>query len=259
MSYKPLKLWFDSDLADFLSSKLTSETVYFDAKSFRSSIENKIQELELKDRVEVFADQLNENLQGTYPQKIEVLLGILGPENENETGMFTDYYWIMPIAKFVEKYGLNDLEISFHALEEITKRNTSEYAVRPFLIRYQDRTLDQMNSWADSNNRHVRRLASEGGRPRLPWATKLDPFIKDPTPLIPILRKLKDDPSKYVQKSVANCLNDILKDNPCIAKNEIEAWLPTNSKERKWIIMHATRNLRKQDDTWAIDLMNRPV
>ncbi len=256
MAYKPLKLWFDGELADLLSSKLKNIFPDFDRASFKNEIKKQIPELELKDRVEVIADQLNKHLIGAYPQKIDVLIQILGPENENETGMFTEYYWVMPIAKFVEKYGLNDPEISFQAMEEITKRNTSEYAIRPFLVKYPDLTLSKLMNWTESENKHIRRLASEGGRPRLPWAKKLDQFIDDPAPLLPILRKLKDDPSKYVQKSVANCLNDILKDNSEVAKAEIESWLPSNSKERKWIIKHAIRNLRKNEDSWAIKIMD---
>jgi 3-methyladenine DNA glycosylase AlkC len=171
--------------------------------------------------------------------------------------MFTEYYWIMPIAKFVEKFGLDYPEVSYQAMEEITKRNTSEYAIRPYLVKYPDKTISKLLEWADSPNKHVRRLASEGGRPRLPWATKLDQFIDNPRPLLPILRKLNDDASKYVQKSVANCLNDILKDNPEIAKSEIESWIYELSSYRKWIIKHAIRNLRKSEDPWATIIVDQ--
>lgn len=177
---------------------------------------------------------------------------ILGPENEEETGMFTNYYWIMPIAKYVEKYGLDNFEPSIKAIEEITKRNTGEYTIRPFIEKYPDKTLKVMLKWSTDSNKHVRRLSSEGLRPRLPWAKKLQRFIEEPKPILPILNNLKDDPSKYVQKSVANCVNDILKDNPTVGKNLIEEWnTPNSSKARKWIIKHALRNLVKQDNDWA--------
>lgn len=101
-----------------------------------------------------------------------------------------------------------------------------------------------MIKWTKSKNRNVRRLSSEGLRPRLPWAKKLDLLIIDPSPLIPILENLKDDSSKYVQKSVANCINDIVKDNPEIAKEMLDSWqVNAISKERQWIIKHASRNL----------------
>ncbi len=161
----------------------------------------------------------------------------------------------MPIAKFVEKYGLDHPDLSYHAIEEITKRNTGEYAIRPFLVRYPTETITRMKIWSHSENVHLRRLASEGGRPRLPWAKKLDQFIEYPTPLLPILRTLKSDPSRYVQKSVANCLNDILKDNQEVARTEIEKWLPTEVQSTKWIIKHALRNELKKDEQWAKEII----
>jgi len=160
------------------------------------------------------------------------------------------------LAKYVEDYGLNDFELSIKALEAITQRNTSEYAIRPFIQKYPNKTINQMLKWSVNPNFHVRRLASEGGRPRLPWANKLQQYIDDPSPLLPILQNLKDDPSKYVQKSVANCINDILKDNPVIAKDLINSWTSTTTKARSWIIKHAIRNLRKKNDPWAMNIMS---
>lgn len=257
MGYKPLKLWFDEDLCRLLSAKILIIYPDFQSRDFLRIVSSKIEPLELKDRVEVFSDILYNLFDSNFENGVEILLKILGPENVNETGMFKEFYWVMPIAKFVEKYGLEHLDVSIKAMEEITKRNTSEYTIRPFLKKYPKKMIDQMMIWAESENTHLRRLASEGGRPRLPWASKLDQFIEDPTPLLPILRKLKDDSSKYVQKSVANCLNDILKDNPEIAKTEIESWIPANSTERKWIIKHALRNFRKIEDSWAISILDR--
>ena len=104
--------------------------------------------------------------------------------------MFTNFYWVMPIAKYVEKYGLDDFDVSMNDLEEITKRNTDEYAIRPFQEVYPEKTLMQMKAWSLDKNKHLRRLASEGLRPRLPWATKIQVFIDDPTPLLPIVENL---------------------------------------------------------------------
>ena len=184
-----------------------------------------------------------------------MLVGILGPENEEETGMFANYYWIMPIAKYVEKYGIEHFAISINAIAEITKRNTGEYAIRPYLVRYTEDTLAVLKEWSQHENKHIRRLSSEGTRPRLPWAKKLDLFIENPKPIIPVLGNLKDDTSKYVQKSVANCVNDILKDNFEIGQNIIEKWNTNPTKERKWIIKHALRNLLKVQDKWALNLI----
>jgi len=253
LAFKKLKYWFDGELAALLAEKISSNDPSFDTQGFIDTIDTGVQNLELKDRVELIADTLHRELSRDIEKNIRLLTNILGPENKEETGMFTNYYWIMPIAKYVEKYGLNHFETSIKAIEEITKRNTGEYAIRPFVLHFQDKTLNKLLAWAHHENKHVRRLASEGIRPRLPWATKLQPFIDDPQPIIPILHTLKDDPSKYVQKSVANCLNDILKDNFKIGSALVEEWSAGNpGKELKWVLKHAIRNFTKQENKWAL-------
>lgn len=252
MAYKKLKYWFDRELAELLGNKISSIYEDFDTTHFVEAVEQQLGDLELKDRVELIADELHGHLGQDYKRGIDVLVQILGPENEEETGMFKTYYWVMPIAKYVEKYGLDEFELSMYAIEEITKRNTGEYTIRPFIEQDVNRTLTVMKKWSESSNKHVRRLSSEGLRPRLPWASKLDCFIENPEPVFPILNNLKDDPSKYVQKSVANCINDILKDNVEVGKRLVENWnQDLVGKERKWIIKHALRSLLKADDEWA--------
>jgi len=256
MAFKKLKYWFDEDLAKMLSNKIVAVHPNFNQKKFVKAVSQKVDDLELKDRVELIADELHFNLESHYLKNIEILTKILGPENEEETGMFTNFYWLMPIAKYVEKYGLENFETSMQAIEAVTKRNTGEYAIRPFIEKYPTQTLNVMKAWSKNTNKHIRRLACEGLRPRLPWAKKLDMFIKDPKPILPILNNLKDDSSKYVQKSVANCINDIFKDNPLIAKQLIEKWKTENiTAMRKWIIKHALRNLIKTKDAWAINII----
>jgi DNA alkylation repair enzyme len=254
MAYKQLKLWFDKDLALLLCNKILTVDPNFAGADFVKIIDYKVSFLELKDRVELIADQLYLHFDSNYKKGINILLQILGPENPNEIGMFKEYYWVMPIAKYIEKYGLQHFELSMKSIEEVTKRNTGEYAIRPYLAHETDRTLAQMTKWSRHPNKHVRRLSSEGVRPRLPWAKKLEAFIIDPKPILPILNNLKDDDSKYVQKSVANCINDIIKDNSDIARLLIEKWhIGKMSPQRKWIIKHALRNLLKSGDTWAIE------
>lgn len=238
-----------------LANKIITIQPDFPKAKFIKSVDSKVDELELKDRVEMIADELHTHLAKSYKKNLKILLKILGPENEEETGMFTNFYWVMPIAKYIEKYGLDDFEISMNAIQEITKRNTGEYTIRPFLKKYPKATLKEMKLWSKDKNKHVRRLASEGVRPRLPWATKLDQFIENPKPILPILNNLKDDHSKYVQKSVANCINDILKDNSEIGKALIDKWNVKPTKERKWIIKHALRNLLKANNKWALKVI----
>ncbi|RKN81267.1 DNA alkylation repair protein [Ulvibacterium marinum] len=257
MAHKQLKLWFDKELALKLADKLIANGVTFDKNVFAQKVDQGTKDLELKDRVELIADLLKQQLAVDYTIAVTWLVGILGPENEKETGMFKAYYWVMPIAKYVEKYGLQHFDLSMNAIQEITKRNTGEYTIRPYLKAFPERTLKVMEVWSKDKNKHLRRLSSEGVRPRLPWAAKLDVFIEDPTPILPILENLKDDPSKYVQKSVANCINDILKDHPRIGKDLIDSWLLCPTKERKWIVKHALRNLLKLKDSWASGVLNQ--
>jgi 3-methyladenine DNA glycosylase AlkC len=257
MAYKKLKYWFDKELALLLAEKIQKHFQAFDSQGFIQEIDQGTQDLELKDRVELIANALREKLPQEYPQALQILINILGPENEQETGMFTEGYWVMPIATYVEKYGLEHYDESIQAIEEITKRNTGEYCIRPYLERYPKETLKVMNKWSQDRNVHVRRLASEGLRPRLPWAKKLDQFIEDPSPILPILENLKDDDSRFVQKSVANNLNDILKDNYQIGMGIIKTWTKDAAPERKWIIKHALRNQRKQGNQEAIDIIEK--
>jgi len=257
MASKKFKLWFDKELAEMLAQKIKAVTSSFNSNRFIQTIDKGVPDLELKARVEYIADELHKELGEDYPSAIAILLKILGPENEEETGMFTNFYWMMPIAKYVEKYGLEHFDLSMEATFEITKRHTGEYTIRPFIEQYPQKTMSLLTKWSNNENRHVRRLASEGPRPRLPWAPKLQQFIDDPAPLFPILNNLKDDSSKYVQKSVANCLNDILKDNFEVVKSLLETWAADPTPMRKWIIKHALRKLRKQENEWAIGLVNK--
>ena len=255
MAFKKLKLWFDVDLAKLLAKKITEVYPEFNSSSFCKEVESRIDSLELKDRVEVFADAFHNIINKEFTETVTILLNILGSENQDETGMFKKFYWIMPIAKFVEKYGVNDFNTSIKAIKEITKRNTGEYTIRPYLEKYTKKTLKQMLLWSRDDNKHVRRLASEGIRPRLPWAKKLQIFIYTPSLILPVLENLKDDSSKYVQKSVANCLNDILKDNEDFGKKIIRNWIEKPTPQRKWILMHAIRNFRKKEIPWALEVV----
>lgn len=255
MAYKQLKLWFDADLAVLLAEKITPVYPKFATAAFVATVKEHADALELKGRVELIADGLEDKLPGGYPEQLAILMQILGPPNPNETGMFKEYYWLMPVAKFVEKYGLDYFNESVAAMELITQRSTAEYTIRPYLEKYPEKMIRQMQRWATSDSFHLRRLASEGGRPRLPWAPKLQQFIDDPTPLFPVLTILRDDPKKFVQKSVANCLNDVLKDNEASGRELIESWLPAPGKERKWIIRHALRNQLKAGKEWAEEII----
>ena len=254
MAGKKYKEWFDSDLAQLLSDKIIAVYPQFDSRKFIADINKNIDKLELKARQSYFSDRFNHYLPNNYPQAIEILVSILGAENPNETGMFKEYYWTFPIATFVEEYGLEHYDESIKAIAEITKRGTGEFAIRPYLKAETAKTLEIMKKWSLSDNFHLRRLASEGTRPRLPWATKLTFMIEDPELVLPILENLKDDPISFVQKSVANHINDILKDNYDFGMSIIYNWLDNSSQSRKWIIKHALRKQVKDGNPEAIKI-----
>ncbi len=242
---KKLKEWFDKELAQMLAQKIAAVYKDFDSKRFISEVEAGVSSLELKNRIELFADIMHELFAIEYPGIIKIFLKIMGPENKNETGMFTEFYWLMPIAKYVEKYGVDYFAESMKVIEEITKRNTGEWTIRPFIEKYPRKTIKQMITWSKSDNFHLRRLASEGVRTRLPWAKKLNIVVNNPSLVLGILENLKDDKCKYVQRSVANNINDLVKDDKGFAVKLLEDWgVDDISKERAWIIKHASRNLK---------------
>lgn len=257
MAFKKLKLWFDQDLAKDLSKKILAIEPKFNSKQFLRSVKSQIAPLELKPRIKVFGDAIYESLPGEYESKINALLKIIGPENLEETGMFANYYWLLPIAQIVENYGTDHFTISLDAIKELTKRSTGEYAIRPYLEKYPKKTQKIMVKWSKDKNFHVRRLASEGIRINLPWAKKMTQYIEDPSPIIEIIELLKDDDSKYVQKSVANNINDLLKVNYSIAIKLIKAWSKAPSENCKWIIKHALRNLKKKENPTALKVLDK--
>ncbi len=232
--------YFADNLALLLAKKI--EVVYkkFNSRNFVKNVKNKCQGLTLTQRVELIADNLQAYLPAGFEKATVILREIMGPENEKETGMFINFYWLMPVGKFIEKYGLENYQDSVATIEELTKRNTGEYAIRPFIRKYPKQSLKQMKKWAKSKNFHLRRLASEGLRPKLPWAAKLDLFIEKPEPVFEILELLKEEPVKFVQKSVANHLTDYIKVNPKAVIILLNDWKKSSNANTQWMIKHAT-------------------
>lgn len=138
---------------------------------------------------------------------------------------------------------------------ELTQRFTAEFSIRAFLTHHPEATYARLRDWARHDNVHVRRLVSEGSRPRLPWAPRLPAFQKDPAPVLALLELLKDDPELYVRRSVANNLNDIAKDHPGIVVDTCRRWLKGATEPRKWIVNRALRSLVKQGHRGALDLI----
>ncbi len=149
------------------------------------------------------------------------------------------------IPDYIEINGIDEFDVSVAAIESITQFISCEFAVRPFLLRYGQGMISKMVEWSRHKNEKVRRLASEGSRPRLPWGMAIPALKKDPRPLLPILENLKNDPSESVRRSVANSLNDIAKDHPDLVISLARKWKGI-SKETDAIIKHGSRTLLKQ-------------
>ncbi|OZU87017.1 hypothetical protein CIL03_18940 [Virgibacillus indicus] len=254
--YIPLKYYFDRELALRLADLTQSQYPSFAKKSFVDSVALEVENKELKARVEVISDKLKEHLPADYEESIAILLKILGPENKTEEGMFTKGYFLMPVACFVEKYGLDHFDLSLKAIYEITKRHTSEYAIRPYLIADIDRCIAYFQYWIRDPNSHVRRLVSEGTRPRLPWAKKIPPLKENVQNNLHLLGKLTCDSSHYVQKSVANHINDLTKENPEAVLKWVQEYMSDNAEINPKIIKNGLRNLIKLKNEHALELLH---
>lgn len=236
--------YFEESLAFLLSEKINQVYSSFDSESFIQKVKVGVVSKTYTQRIVFIAEKLAEHLPDDYEKAIDILISILGDENPNETGMFKFYYWVMPIGKYVELYGVDYYATSIKAIEAITKRNTGEYAIRPFIRKYPNKSLKQMKKWAQSSNFHLRRLASEGLRPKLPWCTKLDTFNANPNPVFEVLELLKEDQVMFVKKSVGNHLTDWLKVNYQPTKLLINKWKESENTHTQWIIKRATRKIK---------------
>lgn len=253
MSDYSLKRHFDGGCARELARHIEPVMPDFDTQGYVAEVDARVGPLELKDRVLVLTQGLRTRLPQSYPDAVNVLLESLGPELGEGEGMFNTSWYLMPVARYVEEFGLDHPEVSLAAIDQITRRHTGEYAIRPYLRDHHQLTMDTVRQWAGSPSLNVRRLATEGIRPRLPWAPKFAPFILDPGPVIEILDHLIDDPSPYVRKSVANNLNDISRDHPDQAVKTARRWLASSNSDRtRWITRHGLRTLIKNGDTAAL-------
>jgi len=250
-----LKHYFGVELAERLAGLIRPHMPDFPADAFISAVAEKTEPLELKGRVAVIAEQLQRALPASYSKSVRILLQIVGPENETEQGMFTNGYFLMPVAYFVEKYGLEHFDISMNALYEITKRHTSEYAIRPFLERYPDDSMKLLKLWQRDPNLHVRRLVSEGPRPRLPWAKRIGALKDDPAYNLELIAPLLHDPSPYVRKSVANHIHDLAKDYKEVTLSWLREQIERGGDHLNWIVRHGLRSLVKSEDRTAVDLL----
>lgn len=198
------------------------------------------------ERVRHIAGALHPALPADYAAALEVIAAMVP--------RLTHGFQAVAVTEYVARYGLDDFDRSMNALAKLTRFGTAEFAIRPFLAEDADRTLAVMARWTGSDDEHVRRLASEGARPRLPWAARVTALKADPTRAAHILEALKADPAIYVRKSVANHLNDIAKDHPEWLLDRLAEW-PKDDPHTVWIIRHALRTLIKQGEPRALALI----
>lgn len=219
---------------------------HFDRAAFLSAASDGLDVLSIMERVRHIADALHAALPGDYAAALDVVRA-MAPR-------LTHGFQAMAVTEYVARYGLDDFDRSMDALADLTRFGSAEFAIRPFLATDTPRALATMMRWSGSADEHVRRLASEGARPRLPWAGRVPALKADPTLAAPILEVLKADPSLYVRKSVANHLNDIAKDRPDWLLDRLAEW-PQDDARTAWIIRHALRTLIKQGDPRALALI----
>ena len=249
---EPLKNIYNDSFFDILTQASESVIPGFDTDSFLKQIYDKEWEKrELKERMRHITLAFNEQLPDDYKTSVDLILKLIPKLRQPDAVAGTLGFIFLP--DFIELYGIEYPDISADAMEQITPFVSCEFAVRPFIKEYPEKMMAKMQEWSEHDNHHVRRFASEGCRPRLPWAMALPSLKKDPSPVLPILEKLKNDPSEYVRRSVANNLNDISKDHPMIAIETAKRWNGSSLEVDK-VVKHACRTLLKQGNREVMTL-----
>ncbi len=249
-----LKHLLGNEAVGWLAGRLHDAHAAFDRDGFTVRCLAGLEALELKTRAHHIASAMAMYLPASFPEAAAIIVRSLEPEIEatGNTGLSVLRY--MPHDRFIEIRGLDHPSAAYAMQEEVTKRFSCEFSIRAFLVRHPEATLERMQGWAVHENAHLRRLASEGLRPRLPWAARVPALVSDPSPVLAVLELLKDDPERYVQRSVANNINDIAKDHPDLAVELCRRWLVDAPPARQWIIGHAMRHQVKRGNKRALAL-----
>ncbi len=247
---EPLKNMYDPEFFDHLCKVLREIIPGFNEREFIHSVfDTEWPDLELKQRTRKVTLALHKVLPDNFERALPYILKIAKSYITKEYDK--PAYPLIFLPDYIEVYGMDHFEKSMDAIEYITTLISAEFAIRPFIIKYPTKAMKKMKQWSKHKNHHVRRLASEGCRPRLPWAMGFPAFKKDPKPIIPILENLKADKSEYVRRSVANNLNDIAKDHPDLVLQLAKKW-KNHSPETNWILKHGSRALLKQGHNIAL-------
>ena len=256
---EPFKNLINPEIAQQIGHHLQQAWPAFDRAHFEQRALAGLDALELKARVLHICAALEHTLPADFHAAADILQASLkrvpppqashDPDKElgamttDDTGLAGWALWAF--GEYVAKRGIAHPERALTALHAITQRFTAEFAIRPFIVQHPDLTLATLSQWVDDPSAHVRRLVSEGSRPRLPWGLRLQALVVDPSPTLPLLLRLQDDTSEYVRRSVANHLNDIAKDHPSIIVDWLKTHLPAAPQPRRKLLRHACRTLIK--------------
>jgi len=226
----------------------------FPAREFVAANLDGLGALEMKARITHISGVMQRFIPASYPDALAMVqAAILLDDDDGKPRLGGFAAW--PLLDWVETQGLGHPEISLAALHRMTGRFTAEFAIRPYLEKHTELCLETLPVWATDPDPHVRRLVSEGTRPRLPWGRRLALFMADPAPVLELLEVLKDDPEEYVRRSVANNLNDIAKDHPDLAASVAAHWMKNATPDRQRLVKHGLRTLVKQGHTGALEAL----
>ncbi|OKH89823.1 DNA alkylation repair protein [Thalassospira sp. TSL5-1] len=262
----PFKELFSKGLIAEMATHILRVYPEFDDAGFMRDASKDLDALELKQRSNQVLEALTMHLPTDFSRAVAIINQSLAPAPGGDFNDITDPkpdvsgqgvrgWAIMPMADYVALHGQDNLELSMDSLYQLTQRFSSEFAIRPFLANHTSQTLAILSHWVDDPNAHVRRLVSEGTRTRLPWGMRLSVFIEDPSPVIALLTRLRDDRAEYVRRSVANNLNDIAKDHPDLVAEIAAEWLRDAPKNRQRLVHHACRSLVKQGHEGALSAL----
>lgn len=218
----------------------------FSAQKFIDLASNQLDTLELKQRIQQIIKALGQVLPQPFNQTVPVLEAFSQHWQVADSESSLRGFPAWAVTDYVAEFGLNHPELALPLLKKLTPLFSAEFAIRPFIIQHFETTYEYLQQWQHDEDEHVRRLVSEGTRPRLPWGQQLPALIHDPSASLPLLDHLVDDDSEYVRRSVANHLNDIAKDHSHVVIEVCRHWNEVSSVKRDWVIKHATRTLVKQ-------------
>ena len=252
---EPFKNLINTGTVDAIAKELQRVWPAFDHKRFKKLARHRLEDLEFKARAQHLCAALEATLPEDFDQAATLLEATLAPPGAQDDPRWAQVghgalagWAVWPLGEYVARRGLASPRRALATLHALTQRFTAEWPIRAFIEQHPELTFKTLQTWASDPSEHVRRLVSEGSRPRLPWGLQLKGLIKDPAPTLPLLLALQDDPSEYVRRSVANHLNDIAKDHPGLVAQWLEAHLPDATPERRALLRHATRTLVKQGD-----------